>query len=227
MVDTRVISIGALAAHPLWGETQPVRTGHATTTLIRADDRTILIDPGLPAAALEARLGERANLKPEQVSHVLLTSFHPDTWRAIERFDEATWWIGSVEREQVGVALAMQLRAAAEADDPRAIPVLERAVAVLQRCEPVPDVLADSITIFPLPGVTPGLTGVLVAATHHTLLIAGDAIATIEHLDQGKVLPTSADPQLATASFMEGVEIADLIVCGRDNLVVNPMRRPF
>lgn len=227
MTDTRVISIGTLPANELWGETTPVRTGHATTTLIRTDDRVVVVDPGLPARALQARLGERTDQPAERVTHVLLTSFSPDTWRGIELFDHATWWIGAVEREQIGVALALQLRAAAEAGDQRVVPVLERAVAVLQRCEPVPDVISPDVTIFPMPGVTPGLTGVLVAARHHTLLIAGDAIPTIEHLDQGRVLPTSADPKLAQASFMEGVEIADLIVCGRDNLVVNPMRRPF
>ena len=30
----RIISIGTLAAHPLWEERNDVRTGHATTTLI-------------------------------------------------------------------------------------------------------------------------------------------------------------------------------------------------
>ena len=42
-MDVRVISIGALPAHPLWSEKAPVRTGHATTTVIRSRDRVILV----------------------------------------------------------------------------------------------------------------------------------------------------------------------------------------
>ena len=40
-MDIRVISIGTLSANPLWGEREAVRTGHATTTLIQAGQRTI------------------------------------------------------------------------------------------------------------------------------------------------------------------------------------------
>ena len=59
-MDVRVISIGALAAHPLWDEREPARTGHATTSLIRTGKRVIVVDPGLPGAVLAARLSERA-----------------------------------------------------------------------------------------------------------------------------------------------------------------------
>jgi hypothetical protein len=45
LMDFRIISIGTLAQHPLWGERTPVRTGHATTTLVRSGDRFILSIP--------------------------------------------------------------------------------------------------------------------------------------------------------------------------------------
>jgi hypothetical protein len=54
-VRVDIISIGTLDRNRLWGETQSVRTAHATTTLIRTSKRSILIDPGLPSAALGAR----------------------------------------------------------------------------------------------------------------------------------------------------------------------------
>ena len=76
-VDVSVISIGALAANPLWGEREPVRTGHSTTTLVRTGDMVMLVDPGLPGEILGARLGERANLRPSDVTHVFLTCFRP------------------------------------------------------------------------------------------------------------------------------------------------------
>ncbi|MEO1511313.1 MAG: hypothetical protein AAFU70_04495, partial [Planctomycetota bacterium] len=60
-----------------------------------------------------------------------------------------------------------------------------------------------------------------------TTLVCGDAIPTIEHLEQGKVLPSADDAERAQESFREAVEIADVLVLGRDNLVVNPLRKMF
>src|SRR5690606_30534810 len=88
-MDVRVISIGTLAAHPLWKETSPVRTGHATSTLIRTRDKVILVDPGLPEPAIAARLSERTGLRVGDVTHVFLTSFQPDTRRGIMAFADA------------------------------------------------------------------------------------------------------------------------------------------
>lgn len=229
MIDLRIVSIGALAAHPLWSERAQERTGHATTTLIRHTGRVLLIDPGLPAQALTARLAERANLTPEGVTDVFLTSFKPDTRRAIAAFDRADWWISSDEREQVGVMLASRLRDLAhdrDADD-QLKQAIAQDVAVLQRCKPAPDQLIPHVALFPLPGVTPGMCGLIVEDQRHTTLVCGDAIPTVEHLAEGKVLPGCVDVEKAKASFTEAIEIADLLVLGRDNVVVNPMKRPF
>ncbi len=227
MTDLRVISIGALAANPLWGERNPVRTGHATTTLIRAGERTILVDPGLPEAALIARLRERVNLNPRDITDVFLTSFRPDCRRAISSFSDADWWIAESEREGVGIPLVDALRRAAEGGDAELQQMLAQDIAVLERCKAAPDKLAPHVDLFPLPGATPGLCGLLVADQRHTTLICGDAIPTLDHLEQGKVLQNSADAEAAMRSFTEAIEIADLLVLGRDNLVVNPTKRPF
>lgn len=226
-MDIRIISIGTLAAHPLWGERTPVRTGHGTTTLIRSGKRAILVDPGLPEPAVAARLAERANLKPQEITHVFLTSFNPEMRRGLLAFDRAVWWISETEREQIGLALVGQLKRAAEEGDKELTKTLEQEVAILRRCEPSPDKLADRVDLFPLPGLTPGLSGLLVGGTRFTTLICGDAIPTTEHLDRGQVLPGAADVERARESFQEAVEIADLLIPGRDNLIVNPTRRPF
>lgn len=234
-MDYRVVSIGAFAAHPLWGERTPVRTGHATTTLVRTRDRVIIIDPGLPPQALEARLRERANLAPAQVTDVFLTSFHPDTHRGITLFEDARWLIHEPEREAVGVQLATALKdlltrredQGGVAKDQSLLSVLQAEVAVLQRCEPAPQTIVEGVDIFPLPGVSPGCCGVLLSLPRFTLLIAGDAVPSVEHIEQGKVPTTAADLEQARESFVEAVEVADLIIPGRDNLVVNPTKRPF
>lgn len=238
-MDVRIISIGAFAAHPLWGERAGVRTGHATTTLIttgtKGGGKRILVDPGLPAQALAARLAERANLKPSDITDVFLTSFHPDTHRAIALFDQARWLIHEAEREAVGVQLATALKDILQrredqggvAKDESLLEVLQGEVAVLQRCEPAPQTLVDRVDIFPLPGVSPGMCGLLLSQPRFTTLIAGDAMPSIEHLEQGKIMTTAMDLEQAKASFEEAIEIADLIVPGRDNVVVNPTKRPF
>src|SRR5262245_47985741 len=110
MPSFRVISIGALAQHPLWDERGPVRTGHATTTLVQSGDANILVDPGLPEVALIARLKERSKLNPGDITHVFMTSFRPDVRRGIRAFESATWYISEAEREFLGVPLAMKLK---------------------------------------------------------------------------------------------------------------------
>ncbi len=227
--EVRVISIGTLAANPLWDEKVPVRAAHATTTLIRSGDRTILIDPGLPDRVLSGRLFERAGIKPGDVTHVFLTSFRPDVFRGILAFDKAKWWISQEEREQIGVPLVEKLQEAAAAEDAELKAALELDVGILRRCDPAPDELAPHVSIFPLHGVTPGLTGVLVAMPGAggggaTILLAGDAIPTVEHLERGMVIDSAVNVTQALESFGEAVEIADIIIPGRDNLVVNPVK---
>lgn len=234
-LDFRIISIGTLSAHPLWDERQPVRTGHATTTLIRSGDMTIIVDPGLPAPALKARLHERSGLTPERVTHVYLTSFHPEARRGIELFPHADWLISEREREAVGVPIAQSLARLAESqelakqagesfheDQQVTLEVLQRDIAILARTQASPDALSDDIDLFPLPGYSPGSCGLLLKRSIDTVLVCGDAIATSEHLEQGKVLPGCADRKQAMESFKEAIEIADLIIPGRDNLLVNP-----
>lgn len=236
--EYRIISIGTLSAHPLWEERQPVRTGHATTTLIRAGDATILVDPGLPAPALKARLHERSGLTPEKITHVFLTSFHPEARRGIELFEHADWLISERERETVGVPIAQSLGRLAETqemakqtgedfheDQQATMEVLQRDIAILARTQAAPDSLADDIDLFPLPGYSPGSCGLLLAG-NDTTLICGDAIPTSEHLEQGKVLPGCSDRDLALESFKEAIEIADILIPGRDNLLLNPTGTP-
>lgn len=244
-MDFTIISIGAMAANPLWEERSAVRTGHATTTLVRTkslddgDPVVILVDPGLPEPALIARLHERAGLTPDAITQVFLTTFHPENRRAITAFPDATWLISPREREAAGVPLAQSLgrlaetQQAAEAagevfdnDQATMLDVLRQDVAVLQRCLPAPDKLAEGVDVFPLPGVTPGCTGLLLSG-RETTLICGDAVATAGHVDQGKVLPNCTDREQAKESFEEAIEIADLLVPGRDNVLVNPTRKPF
>jgi len=223
----RIISIGTLDTNPFWPREDEPRTGHSTTTLIRSGDVTLLVDPGLPPTALGARLKERSGLEPADITHVFLTSFHPDTRRAIELFDGAKWMISEAEREAIGVPLARQLAAAAEEGETELAEMIKREVMLLQKFEAAPDRIALGVDLFPMHGVTPGMTGLLIGHKRYTLLVAGDAIPTSEHLEHGQVLKRAVDVAAAKESLQEAIDIADLFIPGRDGLLVNPVRGPF
>ena len=87
--------------------------------------------------------------------------------------------------------------------------------------EPIPK---GENLVFPLYGVTPGLCGLLLPTPRATVLVCGDSVATLEHLQEGKVLPHLHDLEAAHESFKEAIEIADVLIPGRDNIVPNPLR---
>ena len=114
---------------------------------------------------------------------------------------------------------------AEEAGDQDLCTTVREEIALLRRCEAAPDSLAENIDLFPLPGVTPGLSGLLVAMPQWTIMVASDAVPTIEHLEAGQVLQNCSDIQAAQESLREVVEIADLLIPGRDGLIPNPLRK--
>jgi glyoxylase-like metal-dependent hydrolase (beta-lactamase superfamily II) len=223
-MDYRIISIGALSVHELWDQQGEARTPHATTTLVRSEDKVILVDPGLPPQIITARLAERCGLTPDDVTDVFLTCFRPSHRWGIIGFPKARWLIAEAEREQVGTALIDMLK---REEDEEARKLIEQDVAVLKKSVAAPDQLAKHVDLFPLPGYTPGCCGLLLSHPNATTLIAGDAVATAEHLEQGRVLRGAYDVNQAQESFVEAIEIADVIVPGHDNLLPNPTRRRF
>jgi glyoxylase-like metal-dependent hydrolase (beta-lactamase superfamily II) len=221
-LDYRIISIGTLSRHEHWPADQPARSPHATTTLVVSGDRRILVDPGLPGQALVARLGERTGLTPADITDVFLTNFRPAHRGGIEAFSEADWWIGEAERERIGRSFLARFD---EQEDHAVRRILEHEIALLKKCKAAPDQLAPQVDLFPLPGFTPGTCGLLLAHPNTTTLLAGDAVATLEHLERGQVLRGAFDIEAAQESLVEVLEIADVIVPGHDNVVLNPARR--
>lgn len=220
-IDYRIISIGTLSQNEFWDEAAPARTPHATTTLIRSGRQTILVDPGLPPQVIAARLHERAGIKPEQVTEVYLTGFRPAHRWGLAAFPQATWLISESERESVGTRLVEKYRQAQEADVRQ---LLEQEIALLKKCQAAPDKLAPQVDLFPLPGFTAGTCGLLLSLSAQTVLIAGDGAATLEHVERGQVLRDSWDVAQARESLAEALEIADVIVPGHDNVLLNPAR---
>jgi glyoxylase-like metal-dependent hydrolase (beta-lactamase superfamily II) len=223
-----VVSIGALSKNPLWNERVPVRTSHATTTLLRTtageDDRAervLLIDPSLPAQILAARLEERSGLKPEAITHVFLTNWRPIHRRALEAFRHATWWMHEAEIEAANAALDRAEEAATN-QNVAVDPLIEKERELLARVQAAPDDLAAGVDLYPLPGYTPGQCGLLISEPTRTTIIAGDAVPTAGHFLAGQVFPDCFDLAKAKESLGELYEVADLIVPGHDNLFLTP-----
>jgi hypothetical protein len=155
-VEYRVISIGTLAANPLWEEGAEARTGHATTTLLSVDAGThVLVNPSLPATALLARLGERTPVRANQVTHVFLTSADSlqvthvfltsaDSLhhRAIAVFESAQWLAYETELSAARAAVAAQLDEARDGSDDELLAMIQGELDILDRCRPAPDKLS-------------------------------------------------------------------------------------
>jgi glyoxylase-like metal-dependent hydrolase (beta-lactamase superfamily II) len=197
MPQFRVISIGTLAANPLWGERAPAREAHATTTLIEAGDRLIIVNPSLPPQILLPRMQSRTSVSPDAITDVFLTSRDPSHYLGISLFDKAAWWMAEADRAQLKET---------------------------RKVKDAPDSFGRGVDLFPLPGVTIGTTGLLLSTPSSTILITGDAIASQDHLEKGMVLASCEDFERAQESFREAIEIADILVLGRDNAVLNPVR---
>jgi glyoxylase-like metal-dependent hydrolase (beta-lactamase superfamily II) len=213
-----IISIGALSKNPLWEERTPVRSSHATTSLITTGDLRVLVDPSLPGDILEARLGERAGITADAVTHVFLTNWRPVHRRGLERFPKAVVWMHQSEIDAVTAALeqASEQSAHQNAKDLEALIKSER--ASLQRVQPAPDDLGDSLQLYPLPGYTPGQCGLILTEPTLTTVIAGDAVPTAAHFVAGRVFQDCWDLEKAKESLRELIEVADVIVPGHDNL---------
>ncbi len=221
-MEFRIISIGTLSSHPHWNEPSEVRTGHATTTVIKNDDRILLVDPSLPAQMVDAKLYERWALRLADVTDVFLTSFDQDRARTLDGLMHAKWFMHEPEIER------------AKQDTYEALQHVERDEELeqfldgqLQKLDvfKVPeDHLMSGVDLFPLHGNTLGTCGLLLPTPKRTIVITGDAVPTREHLERLAVLSTATDIESAQESMKECVEIADIIVPGRDNILINPIR---
>ncbi len=218
-VRVDVISIGALSRNLLWKETEAVRTPHATCTLVRAGNKNILVDPGLPPVVITARLHERTGLKPEHIDAVFLTTARPAHRAGIDAFKKAARLIHEVELKTSMQYLETMLR---ETDDADNRAVIQREIDQLATLKPADDKLTGQVDLFPLPGFTAGTCGLLISATTHTVLLASDAVPTQDHLLAGQVLPGCFNLEQAKESLAEVYEIADVIVPGHDNVFLNP-----
>ncbi len=216
-ISVDVISIGTLSRNVLWDERAPVRPAHATTTLIRDDGFSILVDPSLPPELMAHRLDERSGMKPSQIDVVFLTSFSPAHRRGLTLFEKSDWFMSEVERDTVRAAIDGVLGGGSGVEGV-SYDEIQAEVELIGRIKDAPERFTPDVGFFPSYGASPGNAALLISAAR-TIIVAGDAIVTRDYLDQGRVWDRSTDPAKAKESFSEIVEIADAIVPGHDNII--------
>ena len=215
-----IISIGALSKNPLWNERTPVRSSHATTTLLQTAGANVLVDPSLPGEVLAARLGERAGIGVDAITHVFLTNWRPVHRRGLERFPKAVWWMHEPEIDAVFAALDQAEEQAAHQGSREMEVLIKKERVVLHHMQAAPEELAENLQLYPLPGYTPGQCGLIVTEPTLTTIVAGAAVPTAGHFAAGQVFPDCWDLEKAKESLRELLEVADVIVPGHDNLFV-------
>ena len=222
-VEFTVVSIGAMSSNPFWEEAPDLRPAHATTTVVRDGERVILVDPSPPAAALAGRLFERTGLAPDDVTDVFCTTLRPTHRRSLELFERAKWFCAEDELTAYREHL-QTLADGADRLDAQAGEAIAADLALLGRFAPAPDKITPAVHLYPLAGASVGSAGLLLARPERTIIIAGDAAITADHVLAGRVWTGCVDAEAAIASLQELAELADLIVCGHDNYMLSPLR---
>ncbi len=222
-VEYTIISIGTLSMNRLWGESTPVRTSHATTTLVTDGKLRLLVDPSLPATALAARFFERTGKSLDWVTDVFCTTLRPVHRRAIEAFPSAKWWVNQLELESY-LSHLQGLRESADRLSPDDAKLIESDLRLTEKFKPAPEKFGEQVSLYPLLGPSVGSAGLLLTPATTTILIAGDAALTAEHVARGQVWEGSADTQAAMESLKDLLELAEVIIPGHDNIMLSPGR---
>ena len=222
-VEYKIISIGTLSHNRLWGENASIRTAHATTTLVSDEKRLILVDPSLPGQILAARFNERTGKQLDDVTDVFCTTLRPVHRRSIEAFQNARWWTSELElrsyKEHLEGLAGSSERLASEDSE-----FIEADLSLLSRFSPAPERFSEQVQLYPLYGASPGSAGLLLAPATTTIIIAGDAAVTSEHVQAGQIWRNCNNTESALESLGDLLELADIIIPGHDNAIFSSRR---
>jgi glyoxylase-like metal-dependent hydrolase (beta-lactamase superfamily II) len=217
-IEYSVISIGTLSRNRLWDESAPVRTAHATTTLVIDGDKKILVDPSLPGQILDSRYNERTGGTLADITDVFCTTLRPVHRRALDALGHANWWCGEIEMETYAHYLQGLLESAERLDAEQAT-TIEADIEIIRKFKPAPEKLTPQVHLYPMLGASIGSSGLLLADPTKTILIAGDAVITAEHFALGQVWQGCANTEQALETLQDVIEIADVIITGHDNII--------
>jgi glyoxylase-like metal-dependent hydrolase (beta-lactamase superfamily II) len=192
-----LITVGNLSRNRYWGddESKPARPTLCTSTLIRGDGFSLLVDPSCEdGERMAAELNRRSGLKLEQIDTVFLTHDHGDHHYGLRHFPGARWYAAE--------GVAAKINEAGQYD---------------RKVEPAPARLFDCIEVIPTPGHTVDHHSLRFECEGLWVVIAGDAVMTRDFWRDRRGFPNSVDIEQAGRTIERLAEVADAIAPGHDN----------
>jgi glyoxylase-like metal-dependent hydrolase (beta-lactamase superfamily II) len=196
-----VVTIGNLSRNRYWGESEEksLHSVICTTTVITGKNFHVVVDPSLAdTKAMAEELKRRTGLTPDDIDVAFVTHEHGDHHCGLPGFPKAKW-----------LATA---QAAAE---------INRTSKYQKNVEVVGSTIFDVIDVVTTPGHTPGTAGLRFDYKGLSVFVAGDAIATRDFWDEGRIYFKALDVEVAKQSYKKIASISNIIVPGHDNYFVN------
>ncbi len=192
-----VITIGNLSRNHYWGESdaKALRSAICTCTLIQGEGFRLLVDPSLQSADEMAReLDRRTGLKTRDINGVFITHEHADHYAGLAHFTEAQWFAGA-----------------------QVASVLNASRKWSKAIQPASDPLFGAIEVLPTPGHTLGLHSLRFDCEGISVVVAGDAVATLDFWRERRGYYNCVDFDLSRRSMDKIAGMADIVVPGHDN----------
>jgi glyoxylase-like metal-dependent hydrolase (beta-lactamase superfamily II) len=191
--------------------------GWCSVTLVQAGGRLLLVDTGSygDRALLLANL-RAAGVSPGEVDDVFLTHFHYDHVLNFDLFNNAVFHLSEKEIRYVtqgGFNRVNDPYVPAIAY-PRLAPQLKPFAGEVE--------LLPGLRTVPLPGHTPGMTGLLLE--QERVLIAGDGVKNAREFLLRQAPPAFAGREEALQSYARAAAVAQTIIPGHDQPFRLPVR---
>jgi glyoxylase-like metal-dependent hydrolase (beta-lactamase superfamily II) len=196
-----IVNIGTLSMNKFWGETDRKRSPNATCTLLDIDGLHLLIDPSPHPEQLEQRLFATTGLRLNNIDMVFVTHFHADHRFGLELFSGKPWLMASAGLEE--------WRAAAPQDQ-----------TLINAFSPAENHLPTDVTLVATPGHTRAHHALRAQTGQGRLVIAGDAVMTIDFFAAVEGFHNSLDFAAARESIQLIHSSADIIVPGHGNYFI-------
>jgi glyoxylase-like metal-dependent hydrolase (beta-lactamase superfamily II) len=192
-----VITIGNLSRNQYWGEPndKAFRDVLCTCTLISGNGFRLLVDPSVASAdGMAKELNRRTGLKLSDITAIFITHEHADHVAGLANFPAPPWY------------------ASAQTAD-----ILNRDNRFPKRIEAAPKTMFDAVEVVATPGHT---------ASHHSLrfqcdgkwiLVAGDAVATLDFWRDRRNFYNATDPGQGTRTMDAIAKMAAIVVPGHDD----------
>jgi glyoxylase-like metal-dependent hydrolase (beta-lactamase superfamily II) len=196
-----IVTIGNLSRNRYWGESEEksLHSVICTTTVISGKDFHVIVDPSLAdSKAMADELKRRTGLTPDDIDVAFVTHEHGDHHCGLPAFLKARWL------------------ATAEAAS-----IINNTNKYPKKVEVVGKTIYDVIDVVPTPGHTPGTAGLRFDYRGLSIFVAGDAIATKDFWDEGRIYFKALDVEIAKQSMKEIASFSNIVVPGHDNYFIN------